>query len=170
VNKTQTTIIVLLALIVVALLFYVDKRQTAPITTDVATSSATDTAASSKMMVGSHAVVMTDQKPGKEVVVSAVVLGNPGFVVIHEDTNGQPGPVIGYSSLLSTGETKVIKISLNREVKDGERLYAMLHLDNGDGKFDASTDAPATDVNGDIIFQNFAVSKDASGQPIDISL
>lgn len=74
---------------------------------------------------------------------------NKGYVHIHETkTDGKPGEVvssnyylhkprniIGHSSLI-IGLNENIKIELDRPAKDGETLYAMLHRDNCNDRFD----------------------------------
>jgi len=92
-----------------------------------------------------------------------VYLENPGFVVIHEDSAGTPGKILGASSLVPAGETKNVPIALSRATKDGEIIYVMLHLDDGDGKFDAAKDKPALDsVSGEPVMMVVMVSKDAA--------
>lgn len=95
------------------------------------------------------------QIPGKELIVRRALIqdtGFPeeaGFVHVHEvSKNGLPGRVIspnmvinkqgniiGHSELFS-GEVKDVHIPLDREISEGEVLYAMLHRDNGNRRFD----------------------------------
>lgn len=104
---------------------------------------------SSGLIVGKNAIYVAEQVPSKTVSVAVVHLEAPGFVVIHEDTAGVPGAILGISVLLPAGETKgPVLISLSRMTKDDETIYAMLHLDDGDGVFDAGGDKPAKDLMG----------------------
>jgi uncharacterized surface protein with fasciclin (FAS1) repeats len=64
-----------------------------------------------------------------QVVVARAVINGPGWIVIHSDDNGAPGPVIGFSSL-----TPGINANVAVDVEaDGltDILYAMLHVDEG---------------------------------------
>lgn len=104
---------------------------------------------SSSLIVGNNAIYVTEQSPGHSVLVSVVRLEKPGFVVIHEDSEGQAGRVLGASQLLPGGEIKnPPPIALSQETSDGQTLYAALHLDNGNGVFDAVEDKPALDPVG----------------------
>ncbi len=129
------------------------------------------TSDSSGLIVGQNAIYIAEQAPGENITVSVVHFETPGFVVIHEDTNGVPGKILGASGLLPSGETKnAPPIALSRATKDGETLYAMIHLDNGDGKFDAAKDNPAQDkIGGAPVMMIVEVSQDAA-EPEPVSL
>ncbi len=104
----------------------------------------------SGLVIGKNAIYVAEQKPSKTVTVAAVRLNQPGFVVIHEDAAGVPGAVLGASVLLPVGDVKNIPpLPLSRETKDGDMIYAMLHIDDGDGIFDLIRDAPARDPIGE---------------------
>lgn len=119
---------------------------------------------SSNLIVGNNAIYVAEQAPGNSILVQVVYLEKPGFVVIHEDASESPGKILGASSLLRKGETKNLPaISLSREIKDGETIYAMLHLDNGDSEFDAKNDKPALDpTSGTPVIMIVSVGKDAA--------
>lgn len=104
------------------------------------------------------AVSAPDQAGGVEVFIEDITLKNPGYVVIHREVDGTPGPIIGSSDLLPAGETKNLIVSLNESVKEGDVLFAMLHSDNGDGTFEfPGPDAPVLDTNGNIVMQKFTI-------------
>lgn len=119
---------------------------------------------SSGLIVSKNAIYVAEQVPSKIASVAVVHLEAPGFVVIHEDAAGMPGIILGASVLLPAGETKSpVLISLSRMTKDDETIYAMLHLDDGDGVFDARKDRPAKDrVGGEPVMMVVTVSKDAT--------
>lgn len=112
------------------------------------------------LRVGDHAVAAFDQQPDDQVVVTMVSLGADGFVVIHEDANGAPGAVLGSSVLLS-GDTRNVVVELSRNTRDGERLYAALHLDDGDGVFNAESDEAARDSLGNELRGEFTIDAEA---------
>ena len=79
---------------------------------------------------GTPSVTVGDQavKDGS-VTVATVVSKGPGWIVIHAQKDGKPGPVIGYAP---------VKDGVNRNVmakvdasKATDVLYAMLHTDAG---------------------------------------
>lgn len=118
---------------------------------------------SSGLIVGKNAIYVAEQVPSKTILVAVVYLETPGFVVIHEDAVGSPGIILGASDLLAAGETKSSTIvSLLRMTKDGETIHAVLHLDDGNGVFDAGKDKPALDrVSGEPVMMVVTVSADA---------
>lgn len=117
---------------------------------------------SSGLVISKNAIYVAGQIPGSSVLVAMVRLEKPGFVVIHEDLNGQPGKILGQSNLIEVGEKENLPvIELSRATQDGETIYAMLHFDNGDGNFDATKDKPIIDsVSNAPMMMVIAVSKD----------
>ncbi len=63
------------------------------------------------------------------VTVAKVVSNGPGWIVIHADKNGAPGPVLGYAAV-KDGENDNVVVKLAAEGRT-ETLYAMLHVDVG---------------------------------------
>ncbi len=118
---------------------------------------------SSGMLAEDNAVMVSDQRPGTTVSGTAV-LAAPGYLVIHADSAGAPGAVLGSSALLRAGENAGVNITLSRATKDGETLHAMLHSDtDGNGAFNASKDMPVQSTLGGPIHGTFQVSSSASG-------
>ncbi len=141
-------------LVVLGLGYYLIKGRTpAPATTEVTTE---ETAV---VPEEKNLVVVSDYTVGKTVTVARVLLENPGYVIIHEDNQGNPGAIIGTSALLPAGESLDVVVNLIRASKDGEVLYAMLHTDDGDGKFNATVDVPLTDSSGNPVTMNYTVEK-----------
>lgn len=131
----------------------------------------TDDVASSPLRAEPNVIVVTDQQPGTEITASlASFEKDGGFVVIHEDVDGQPGAVLGASSLLLAGDNVNVSVTLSRTSVDGETLHAMLHTDtNRDGIFDVAVDAPIQSVLGGPISGWFMIAADAAtGTPISI--
>ncbi|MBI1888580.1 MAG: hypothetical protein HYS15_01455 [Candidatus Spechtbacteria bacterium] len=101
---------------------------------------------STGLIIGANAIYVAEQAPSKTLTVAVVRLEKPGFVVVHEDVAGAPGGILGASAVLPAGETHNLSaILLSRMTRDGETLYAMLHVDDGDGVFDAGKDKPVLD-------------------------
>ncbi len=121
------------------------------------------------MRTGPNALLVIDQKPGKEITIAAVRLDEDGYVEIHEMTaDGKPGNPIGVSKLLEAGDSTDVKISLTRSLLEGDKLIAMLHKDDGDSKFLETKDLPIVDSQNAIVMMPFAVNKNAP-ESVDIN-
>ena len=74
-----------------------------------------------------------------------------GYVAIHESSaTGGPGPVIGVTAYIPGGtDSKGIMVPLQRPLKDGETVWAMLHTENnGNHTYDgASIDLPTVSTH-----------------------
>jgi plastocyanin len=63
------------------------------------------------------------------VTIAQVVSDGPGWLVVHTDASGKPGPVLGYSPV-SDGENTNVVVLIDRSDAT-QTLYAMLHSDAG---------------------------------------
>ncbi len=76
------------------------------------------------------AVAVEDQElMGNQVTIAQVVSNGAGWIVIHADQDGKPGPVLGYSPV-ADGENNGVAVSLDLTGLTGT-LHAMLHTDAG---------------------------------------
>jgi len=100
-----------------------------------------------------NAIVVKDQKPGDEAMIDDVSIEAKGYVVVHEDDNGKAGKIVGMSGLLNAGETRSVPVKM--KIHAGLSHWAMLHIDNGDGVFDAKQDLPLKDENGEFVMKSF---------------
>jgi hypothetical protein len=88
---------------------------------------------------GSVAVAQTTYTPNVQVAGTGIVDGavtmvrvtvpGPGWVVIHADADGKPGPVIGYAPVVE-GETFDVVVDIDVDAAT-PILHAMLHVDAG---------------------------------------
>ena len=102
---------------------------------------------SAGLVIGANVIYVAEQAPLRTLSVALVRLEKPGFVVVHEDVAGAVGGILGTSGVLPAGETNNLEsIPLSRLTRDGETLYVMLHLDDGDGIFNAVKDKPVLDA------------------------
>ena len=90
------------------------------------------------------------------VLIREVSLIEPGFVVIHKDNNGTPGEIVAVSDLLHPDRYQ--NISIVMDFKAGETYIAMLHGDNGNGQFNAETDLPMKNMDGQTVMTSFKIS------------
>ena len=63
------------------------------------------------------------------VSIAEVLSNGPGWLVVHSDANGGPGPVIGYAAA-PDGLTRNLVVKIDQS-KTTPVLYAMLHADLG---------------------------------------
>lgn len=105
------------------------------------------------------AVTASDQSPTDgAVVIDRVVAADPGWIVIHADADGAPGPVIGQAPVIEGNNLQVmVEIDLEQSTPT---LYAMLHLDAGNiGDYEfPGEDAPVFDEDGNVVLAPFALA------------
>lgn len=109
-----------------------------------------------KITVG---VVVADQPiaDGK-VTVARVFSAGPGWIVIHAQADGKPGPILGYSQVVD-GENRETMVDVDASAAT-DTLYAMLHVDAGQlgaWEFPGGPDTPVT-VGEQIVTPAFQVS------------
>ncbi len=63
------------------------------------------------------------------VTMVRVVVAGPGWVVIHADADGKPGPVIGHAPVVE-GENPNVVVNIDTDAAT-PLLHAMLHVDAG---------------------------------------
>lgn len=106
-------------------------------------------------------VTVSDQAadPANQVTIGSVVSVGSGFIVIHENGGGSPGPVIGHVAVADGANSDVV-VTLDRDATNGETLFAMLHIDEGtSGTYEfPGSDGPATDSEGAVIVVPFEVT------------
>ncbi len=149
------TAIVIIVLIIIGIMVFGNKSTEAPATDDSMMDDSGDS-----MSQEVNRIVMTDQYPGNVVHISSVQLSKGGWVEIHKDNNGTPGEIIGsqwFDAGIAPG-----KITLTKPTVEGGLYYAMLHMDDGDKKFDATKDLPLKDSKGAVIMKPFRASASAS--------
>ena len=79
-----------------------------------------------------------------------------GWIVIHANVNGGPGPVLAYAAV-SKGMNTDVRVTLpddpNSPVRSGDTLWGMLHYDRGaEGTYEfPGADIPARFRNGEIV-------------------
>lgn len=107
-----------------------------------------------------NAVSVDDQSlgDGGTVTVASVVSSDSGWMVIHADSGGGPGAVIGHAPV-SRGYNSNVVVNIDTSLAT-ETLYAMLHVDSGaEGDYEfPGEDAPATDTDGNIVTPSFQLS------------
>jgi hypothetical protein len=98
--------------------------------------------------------VGTDDAGNSTVLIEAVLSSGPGFIVIHSDNNGQPGPVLGFAPV-TDGLNTDIAVTLDQGTA-GAVVWPMLHEDTGtEGEYEFGTvegaDLPVRDSSDQVI-------------------
>lgn len=103
-------------------------------------------------------VSVSDQAiEGGTVTVDKVVAAQAGWMVIHAEADGKPGPVIGYSAV-AAGENTDVVVEIDT-AQATATLFAMLHVDAGEmNKYEfPGSDGPAK-VDEKVVVVPFAVT------------
>ena len=119
----------------------------------------TPTIAPEQMVQTSVSVEDQAVETGK-VVIAEVISDGPGWLVIHAQADGKPGPILGYSPV-KDGTNMEVVVEID---SDGvtETLYAMLHTDVGEigtFEFPDGSDGPVK-VDGQVVTPPFMAKLD----------
>lgn len=93
---------------------------------------------------------------GTSIVVASVTLPAPGFIAVHSNADGGPGPVIGNSELLPEGTSTDVMVTLDEPLTETDLLFPMAHIDfDQDEEYDflppdVTDDVPAQTADGDV--------------------
>jgi hypothetical protein len=96
------------------------------------------------------------ESDGTTIVVATITLPAPGFIAVHGDADGGPGPVVGHSDLLPAGESTNVTVTLDEPLTASGTLWPMAHIDiNGNGEYeffppDTTIDGPGVTADGDV--------------------
>ena len=108
-------------------------------------------------------VTVADQEIVEDrVAISEVVSNGPGWLVIHAQADGKPGPILGYSEV-SDGTNTAVMVAIDTSSAT-ETLYAMLHTDAGElgtWDFPNGPDAPVM-VGEQVVTPAFKIRKQAA--------
>jgi len=106
---------------------------------------------------GQPSLLVSDQSVvDGQVVIDWLFLDKPGYIVIHMDLEGAPGPLIGNSELLSGSMTSVW-VSIDA-AQAGTGIFPMLHYDNGDGVYEFPGPDLPTVFDGNVVVKRINLS------------
>jgi plastocyanin len=97
-------------------------------------------------------------------VAQATITGADGFVVVHADADGAPGPVIGHAPL-PEGTSRGLVVLLDEPLTGNATVWPMLHVDAGEpGVYEfPGPDVPVT-VDGEVVVASLAFTLAAAGE------
>jgi LPXTG-motif cell wall-anchored protein len=91
------------------------------------------------------------------VTVDQVVSDGPGWIVIHAQQDGAPGPVLGHAAV-QDGENNNVSVEID-VANATQTLYAMLHTDAGQvGTYEFPGADTPVQVDGQVVVQPFAIT------------
>lgn len=85
-----------------------------------------------------------DQGAGTQVEVTHILVAEPTWVAIYEESNNMPGSILGAKKVLKGDMFTTVPLLRPEGLTAGKVYFAVLLTDNGDGLFDRKTDAPPT--------------------------
>jgi hypothetical protein len=107
-------------------------------------------------MAPAEVVFEAQTSDGSSITVASVTLPSAGFIAVHANADGGPGPIIGNSELLPAGTTTDVVVTLDEPLAATDMLFPMAHIDvDGDGEYlfappDNAVDLPAMDADGNV--------------------
>jgi len=147
---------------------------TAAATTTTAAATTTTTAAATTAATPptspADVVFEAQASDGSSIVVASVTLPAPGFIAVHGNAAGSPGPVVGHSALLPAGTSTNVEVTLDEPLTETDLLFPMAHIDaNGNGEYeffppDETTDGPAFTADGDVAVVGAEVTVGGNGE------
>lgn len=122
-------------------------------------------------------VVFEDQESdGSSIVVASVTLPAPGFIAVHGNADGGPGPVIGHSALLPEGTSTDVAVTLDAPLTETDLVFPMAHIDvNGNGVYeffppDDTVDGPAQTADGEVAVVGAQVDVAVDGEAAEAAV
>ena len=155
----RRSVVVLLALGLLLVACGGDETSETTTTTEAVTTTAAPTPSTTLAgpAISPAEVVFEDQESdGSSIVVASVSLPSPGFIAVHGNADGGPGPVIGNSELLPAGVSTDVVVELDNPLATSDLVFPMAHIDmDGDGVYefmppDNAIDIPATTSDGSV--------------------
>jgi hypothetical protein len=134
----------------------VDETTTTETAETTTTTEAPDEAAEGPAVAPAEVVFEAQTSDGTSIVVASVTLPSPGFIGVHSNADGGPGPVIGHSELLPAGTSTDVVVILDEPLTATDLLFPMAHIDfDQDGEYDffppdVTDDIPGQTESGDV--------------------
>ena len=105
----------------------------------------------------SPSVSVADQETDGKVIIAEVNAADPGWIVIHTESDGAPGPIIGYAAV-NAGENSNVEVEIDLGAAT-EKLFAMLHIDAGTaGTYEFPGDDAPVKVGDAVVMTPFMIT------------
>ncbi len=101
-----------------------------------------------------NSLTIPTQNAGSQVMITALSITSPTWIVIYDNNNGQPGKALGAGLVFPTTKAPV-NISLLRPTLAGHTYIVGQRIDNGDHQYSAQTDKLVTDSSGKPVWLQF---------------
>jgi len=124
------------------------------------------TAGAAPLAQAADSVTAADQAiSGGSIIVAEVNASQDGWIAVHIDQGGKPGPVIGHAAA-KKGKTSNLTVKLEQDVPVGGKVWPMLHIDAGTiGTYEfPGPDAPVV-VGGNIVMKQISITAAAAAAP-----
>ncbi|MGB7859774.1 MAG: hypothetical protein WBM90_04695 [Acidimicrobiia bacterium] len=170
-------LVTVLALVVAACGGTVTTETTTNEAAAATTNAATNTTAAGPPTSPAEVVFEAQESDGSSIVVASVTLPSPGFIAVHANADGSPGPIIGHSELLPEGISTDVAVKLDAPLESTDLLFPMAHIDmdeNGEYEFappDNAVDIPATTAEGGVavVGAEVTIAEAATGFALTVS-
>ncbi|MBU1293102.1 hypothetical protein KJ819_03515 [Patescibacteria group bacterium] len=97
--------------------------------------------AEASLITDENAVLVSDQQPSDETVVTYAKLAQSGYVVVYSTDAAGNKSVVGSSELMSAGEHRNVHVKhRNGAIVAGGTISAAIVVDDGDGSFSEESD------------------------------
>lgn len=114
-------------------------------------------------------ISVNDQETNGTVFIEEVKAAQSGWMVIHNDNEGAPGPVIGYAPV-SVGLNTNLEVEIDLE-QATDRIFAMLHVDAGTtGEYEFPGDDVPVRVDDAVLVVPFSITRAEAQEPARVVL
>lgn len=145
--------------------------------TTTTTEAAPTTAEEGPAISPADIVFEAQESDGRSIVVASVTLPSPGFIAVHGNADGAPGPVIGNSELLPEGVSTDVVVEFDSPLEATDMVFPMAHIDmDGNGVYefmppDNAVDIPATKADGSVavVGAEVTIAGAAAGSAIQVT-
>lgn len=96
--------------------------------------------AQSAVQAAANRVILGELEDGNVITVAEATLTKKGYVVLYRVNSNGDSALVGKSDLLNVGTHRNIAIQLVAPAIESQAIVAVLHQDNGNGKFEQGSD------------------------------
>lgn len=167
-NKKYYLVGVIILVVIAAIIFFTSKgnKAVAPENIDMTNQNeqsnnetdipepTNETTATNTLPETTSALAVSTQIAGSEVTIDNFFLEEPGFIVIHSQSNNGLGEILGRSGYLGAGNGQDLLISATIEA--GTNYLAVIYSDDGSRTFN-NEDSPLLQPDGDPVSVQFQV-------------